>query len=161
MSENLHQTHDGLGPVLGRRFKMYSLTRRLFLGLAATGALALSIAGLPARADELAQNLGPVGPNEPILTTVGSKRIIAFYEPDSGRCAVHAVAWDNADADSVIAKFGPDPAHSAVRVRISLNPGQMVHIDSPANKSLNLQCGDNAETLAIVGPNKLIAGVAE
>jgi hypothetical protein len=137
-------------------------TRNQCLKLAAAGALvALTAASIPAYADELAQNLGPVGPHEPILTTVGSKRIIAFYEPDSGRCAVHAVAWDNADADSVIAKFGPDPAHSAVRVRISLNPGQMVHIDSPANKSLNLQCGDNAETLAIVGPNKLIAGVAE
>ena len=136
-------------------------TRNQCLKLAAGALVALTAASIPAHADELAQNLGPVGPHEPILTTVGSKRIIAFYEPDSGRCAVHAVAWDNADADSVIAKFGPDPAHSAVRVRISLNPGQMVQIDSPANKSLSLQCGDNAETLAIVGPNKLIAGVAE
>ena len=41
---------------------------------------------LPARADELAQNLGPVGPHEPILTTLGSKRVIAFYEPGGGNC---------------------------------------------------------------------------
>ena len=57
---------------------MYPLTQ--FLRFAAAGALALSVASIPARADELAQNLGPVGPNEPILTTVGSKRVIAFYE---------------------------------------------------------------------------------
>ena len=31
-------------------------------------------------------NFGPVGPNEPILTNVGTKRVIAFYVPDSGRC---------------------------------------------------------------------------
>jgi hypothetical protein len=44
---------------------------------------------MPARADELAQNLGPVAPREPILTCVGGKRIIAFYQPDNGDCAVH------------------------------------------------------------------------
>ena len=64
---------------------MYPLTR--FLSFAAAGAVALSMASIPARADEFAQNLGPVGPNEAILTTVGSKRIIAFYELVKGRCA--------------------------------------------------------------------------
>jgi hypothetical protein len=152
MSENLHQTQDGLGPVLGRRFKMYPLTRSLFLGLAATGALALSIAGLPARADELAQNPGPVGPNEPILTTVGSKRIIAFYELDKGRCAVNAVIFEKTDADTGMT--------TAARVRVSLNPRQMVHIDSIDNKSINLQCGDRAETLGLVDTSKFIAAGA-
>ena len=114
----------------------------------------LTAASIPAHADELAQNLGPVGPDEPILTTVGSKRVIAFYTPDNGRCTFDAVVWDKADAEA-------DAVYSAVRVRISLNPGQMVQIDSPANKSLSLQCGDNTKTLAIVGPNKFIAGVAE
>jgi hypothetical protein len=38
----------------------------------------------------------------------------------------------------------------------------MVHIDSAENKSLNLQCGDNAATLAIVDTDKFMAaGVAE
>ncbi len=60
--------------------------------LATAGALfVLTAASITARADELAQNLGPVGPHEPILTTIGSKRVIAFYEPDSGHCAFHAV----------------------------------------------------------------------
>ena len=74
---------------------MFPLTRRLTL--AAAGAIvALTVASIPARADELAQNLGPVGPREPILTWVGSKRVIAFYQPDNGNCAVHVVVWDPA-----------------------------------------------------------------
>ena len=56
---------------------MSRLTR--ILSLAAAGAVvALTADSIPARADELAQNLGPVGPYEPILTTVGNKRVIAF-----------------------------------------------------------------------------------
>jgi hypothetical protein len=94
--------------------------------------------GLPARADELPQNLGPVGPHEPILSPVGSKRIIAFYTPDGGHCDLHVVAWNPADASSTIG------------MRMSLNPRQVMHIFSPENKSVGLQCGDDAERLAIV-----------
>ena len=129
---------------------MYTLTQ--FLSFAAAGALALSVASIPTRADELAQNLGPVGPNEPILTTVGSKRVLAFYIPGDGQCSINVVVWDRTDASG----------DSAARVRVSLNPRQMVHIDSAENKSINLQCGDSAETLALVDTSKFIAaGVAQ
>jgi hypothetical protein len=33
----------------------------------------------------------------------------------------------------------------------------MVHIDSPENESLNLQCGDDAEELAVVEDNEHVA----
>lgn len=120
--------------------------------LAALGAL-VAFCGydLQARADELAQNLGPVGPHEPILTTVGSKRVIAFYEPGSGNCSLHVVVWDRAD----------DSGSSAARVRVGLNARQTVHIDSSDNKSLNLQCGDHADTLKIVESKLVTAGAAE
>jgi len=119
---------------------------------AAVGTLVVLGGYLPTRADELAQNLGPVGPNEPILTTVGSKRVIAFYEADGGHCGMNIVVWDRADASG----------GSAARVRVTLDPRQMVHIDSADNKSLNLQCGDTADTLKIVEPNKLVtAGAAQ
>ena len=131
---------------------MYPLTRSRFMGFAAAGALALSLASLPAHSDELAQNLGPVGPNEPILTTVGSKRVIAFYVPGNGHCGINVVVWDRSDASG----------DSAARVRVSLSPRQMVHIDSAENKSINLQCGESAETLALVDTGKMIAaGAAE
>ena len=45
---------------------------------------------------------------------------------------------------------------TAARVRVSLNPREIVHIDSTDNesvKSLNLQCGDDAESLALVDSN--------
>jgi hypothetical protein len=132
---------------------MSTLTRIGLFGFAAASAVvALSAASLPARAEDLARNLAPVGPHEPILTTVGSKRIIAFYEPGGGRCAINVVVWDNTD----------ESGDSAARVRISLDPRQMVHIDSADNKSINLQCGDYADTLALVDTSKLIAaGAAE
>jgi hypothetical protein len=102
--------------------------------------LALSGLSLPARADQLAQNLGPVGPHDPILTTVGGKRVIAFYEPRAGQCSMHVVVWDSADTSG----------DSAARVRVDLSPRQMVHIDSADNKSINLQCGEYAETLTLI-----------
>ena len=122
------------------------------LGFAAAGALALTVASSPGFAEDLAQNLGPVGPNDPILTTVGSKRVIAFYEPGNGHCGMNVVVWDRSDASG----------DSAARVRVTLNPRQMVHIDSAENKSIDLQCGEYAETLAIVDTNKVdAAGAAQ
>jgi hypothetical protein len=129
---------------------MHTLNRRRCLGIAAAVAfVALTAVGLPARADELVQHLGPVGPHDPILTTFGDKRVIAFYEPDNGRCAVNAVVYDKTDADTGMT--------TAARFRVSLNPRQMVHIDSTDNESINLQCGDRAETLALVDSGELVA----
>ena len=127
---------------------MFTLNRSRVLGFAAVGAFVALSAGLPA--EDLAQNLGPVGPHEPILTSVGSKRVIAFYEPGGGHCSINVVVWDRAD----------ESGDSAARVRVSLNPRQTVHIDSVENKSINLQCGDYAETLALVDTSKFVAAGA-
>ena len=128
------------------------LSRIQLLKFAAAGGVLACMLGTPAQADELAQNLGPVGPHEPILTEVGSERVMAFYEPDNGRCAVHAVVFDKTDAYTGMT--------TAVRVRVSLNPREMVHIDSADNelvKSLSLQCGENAEKLTIIDADSLVA----
>ena len=133
---------------ISRRFPMLSRIQRL--KFAAAGSVVACMLGTPAQADELAQNLGPVGPHEPILTEVGSERVMAFYEPDNGRCAVHAVVFDKTDAYTGMT--------TAVRVRVSLNPREMVHIDSADNelvKSLSLQCGENAEKLTIIDTDSL------
>jgi hypothetical protein len=127
---------------------MFTLSRIQLLKFAAGGLVVISTLGPPARADELYQSLGPVGPHEQILTTVGNQRVIAFYMPGSDRCALHAVVWDHT---------GGDPGRSAARVRISLEPGQIVHIDSADNESLNLQCDKNAEKLSIVDTDGLVA----
>jgi hypothetical protein len=129
--------------------------------VAAAALVALTVASTPGRSNELAQNLGPVGPFEPILASVGSRRVIAFFVPDSDHCAVDAVIWDNMDADSLIARFWPHQAYAASRVRINLGPSQIFHIDGAADEELNLQCGDKAATLAVIGTSRTIAaGVA-
>ena len=93
------------------------LSRIQLLKFAAAGGVVACMLGTPAQADELAQNLGPVGPHEPILTEVGSERVMAFYEPDNGRCAVHAVVFDKTDAYTGMT--------TAARVRVSLNPREI------------------------------------
>ena len=45
----------------------------------------------------------------------------------------------------------------AVRIRVSLEPGQIVHIDTTDNKSLNLQCGSDAENLSVVDSEEAVA----
>jgi len=128
---------------------MFPITR--ILSLATVGAIvALTAVNPSARADELSQNLGPVGPHEPILTTVGNKRVIAFFEPDGGNCAFHAVIWTTTDVN----------ADSAARVRAGLQPRQMLTIDTNDNQSLKLQCGANAERLAIVDNKEFVAAGA-
>jgi hypothetical protein len=112
--------------------------------------LALAALTVPARSDELVQVLGPVGPHAPILASVGSKRVIAFYLPGSDHCALHAVIGDTANAYS-------DTQTPAVRIRVSLEPGQIVHIDSVDNQSLNLQCGRNGEQLSVVDSDEAVA----
>ena len=119
---------------------MFPLSRN-FLKFAAAGALvALTAVSTPAHADEMVQNLGPVGPHEPMIATVGGKRVIAFFVPGNGNCNVQAVIWNSDDTD----------ATTAAGFRASLNPGQTASIDSVDNKSLTLRCGDYAETLAAV-----------
>ena len=126
---------------------MFPHTRIQLLGLAAAAGALFALSGTPALADDLAQNLGPVGPHEPILTTVGSKRIIAFYLPGSGQCAVKMVIGDIRDPEAALAS----------RIRVDLKPGQMVHLDTVEQKSLNLACGENAEKLAIVDADEPVA----
>src|SRR4026209_835317 len=128
------------------------LSRIQLLKFAAAGVVVVCTLGTHTQADELAQNLGPVGPHEPILTEVGSERVIAFYEPDNGRCAVHAVVFDKTDAYTGMS--------TAARVRVRLNPRGVGHIERADNevvKSLNLQCGENAEKLTISDTDSLVA----
>jgi hypothetical protein len=109
------------------------------------GALALATASTPAFADEYVTNLGPVGPNEPILATFGGQRVIAFFVPQRGSCAVNAITWD----------AGADTPYSAHRVRLTLRPGEMVRFDD-VHFSMNLLCGADASTLAVVAPPELL-----
>src|SRR5512143_2795657 len=119
---------------------MFPLSRN-FLKFAAAGAFVLATATAPASAGETIQRVerpGPVGPHDTIMTTFGSKGVIAFYEPDGTHCGLYAVVYDVADESGA----------SAAHIRMSLNARQVVTIDSPDHKSLTLTCGENAESLS-------------
>jgi hypothetical protein len=108
-------------------------------------ALTLAAAAAPAfGAEPPTQNLGPVGPNEPILANIAGRRVIAYFVPERGSCAVSTITWKDS---------GSDTAPS--RVRLSLRPGQMVQFDGE-QLSMNLLCGVEASTLAVVAPAELI-----
>jgi hypothetical protein len=138
---------------------MLRFNRKQLLGITAASALVVAtVASIPVRADEMVQNLGPVGPYEPVLAAVGTKRIVAFYLPYNFGCAVHAVVWNNSlDPYGLIAEFWPRVADSAERLRVSLKPGQIAHVDSDDNISLALQCGDNAKTLSVIDNDEEVA----
>ena len=126
---------------------MFPFSRNFLKFAAASSLLALTAISTPAGAYEMVQNLGPVGPNEPMLATIGSKHVVAFYVPGNGRCDVQAVIWNSDDADAV----------TAASMRVSLNPGQTTSIDSTENKSLTLKCGDHVEKLSAVDTNQQLA----
>src|SRR5262245_11405155 len=131
---------------LQKETPMFPLFRN-FLKFAAAGAFVALSASNPAGADEVVQNLGPVGPNDTLLATVGGMRVIAFLESGNGRCGINAVVWDN-DAD---------PSDSAKRVRVRIASGEFVHIDNALQEAVHLQCGTNASTLAIIDTEALSA----
>jgi hypothetical protein len=110
-----------------------------------TAALILGSASLPAFADKPLTNLGPVGPGEPILVTVGNQRVIAFYAPERGACAVSAVIWKDSGADT-----------QSARVRLSLKPGQTLQLDGTQRRAMSLLCGSDATSLALVAPAELL-----
>ena len=125
---------------------MISLTRTHIATLAVVGAvMALTAASAPTSGEELATNLGPVGPHQPIVASVGGSRVVAFYTQDGGNCAVQAVVWRDESGDD------------AARVRVTLRPRQIVHIDSVEQKTLNLQCGERGEQLAVIDNPELVA----
>lgn len=125
---------------------MFSLTHKSCTTLVASGFIALSSLAAPVYADDPVEHLGPVGPHEPILTNVGSKRVIAFYTPGENACALQAIVWTQEEDTT-----------SPARVRVSMDPGAIVHIDSPENESLNLQCGDDAKELAVIEDDQRVA----
>jgi hypothetical protein len=110
------------------------------------GALVLAVASTPAFAEDYVTNLGPVGPNEPILANFGGQRIIAFFVPERGSCAVHTFMWK---------EQGPDASYTTSRVRVNLRPGEMAGFDN-AHLAMNLLCGADASTLAVVAPPELL-----
>ena len=117
------------------------MLRSILVVAATAAALVMAAADRPTIADEYVTNLGPVGPNKPILATFSGQRFLAFFVPEQGSCAVHSFMWKDAGATT--------------RVMLSLRPGEMVRFDN-ALLSLNLLCGVDASSLEVVPPTELL-----
>ena len=126
---------------------MFTLSQKRLLNITTASALVgLAFINTPLAADGPAAHARPAGPHEPILASVGVRRVVASFATDFGHCAVNASVWDSIEAQ----------ADSALRIRVSLSPGQLLHIDSleaAETKSLDLECGDDAKTLPIADAN--------
>jgi len=117
---------------------MFTLSQKRLLNVnAASTLVGLAFINTPLAADGPAAHARPTGPHEPILASVGVRRVVASFATGFGHCAVNASVWDSIEAQ----------ADSALRIRVSLSPGQLLHIDQ--TKSLDLECGDDAKTLPI------------
>ena len=129
---------------------MFPLTRIKFLKLAAAGAfvVALFTANIHVSAQEMVQNLGPVGPKEGILATIGTMHVVAFFEPTNGGCAINAVVWDD---------LGVDAGQSAKRILVKVEAGELLVLETSRQETLNLQCGSSAATLVAVDIEGLAA----
>jgi hypothetical protein len=78
---------------------------------------------------------------------MGGQRLIAFFLPDRGSCAVNAVMWKDAGAEA---------PYASSRIKVSLRPGEMIQLQSGLRQCVNLLCGADASTLAVVAPPELI-----
>ena len=125
---------------------MFSLIHNTLRVASAAAVLAFTAVSTPASANEMVQNLGPVAANEPIIRTVGTKNVLAFFEPGNGQCNVQAVIWNVDEIET-----------NPTRVRVSLHPGQSASIDSSATASFKLRCGDHAETLTAIDGDQQVA----
>lgn len=117
------------------------------LSIAAASAIAALAAITTANADETSRaNLGPVGPSEPILATFGTSRVVAYYEPDGGKCAVSAVVFDASPSGG---------GEASTRVRVALDPGEIFHLDTVADQRVMLTCGPDAKMLTVLNRGEL------
>lgn len=120
--------------------KVLSIAAAALLSVLAT--TTMSSAGEQAKA-----NLGPVGPHEPILATVGQSRLVAYYEPDGGKCAVSAVMFTTSTNGG---------GAKSTRVRVALHPGEIFHFDGIKDDRVVLTCGPNAKVLTVLNRGEIL-----
>ena len=84
---------------------MFPLFRN-FPKFVAAGAFVALFASNPAGADEMVQNLGPVGPNDTLLAKVGGMRVIAFLESGS-MAAAPSTQWSGTRMPTLARQLKP------------------------------------------------------
>jgi hypothetical protein len=124
---------------------MFSLSRKQLLNLALASTLVALTSSTAAHSDEMAVNLGPVGPQSPFSRPLAA----SASSPSMRRTVVTALStpwFGTTETPAQRPAFG-----------LASTPGKWCIIDSVEHQSINLQCGDNAETLAVVDNAELVA----
>ena len=81
-------------------------------------------------------------PIQGISYELGSKRAIGYFTRESGECQVTMMIAEAVDPDVATPS-------SAARLRLALRPGQAAGLDSDEGTSIDLTCGEAAETLTV------------
>lgn len=82
-------------------------------------------------------------PIQSISYEFGSKNMSGYFIQQGITCFVALMVIEKSGAPDALS------VESATRVRLVLNPGQIVGLDSEEGRSLNLTCGENAATMLL------------
>jgi hypothetical protein len=91
-------------------------------------------------------------PTQNVSYEFGSKSVSGYFVQEAATCVVTLMISEKSNPDL-------SPPLSSVRVRLTLDPGQIAGLDSEEGRSLNVACGKGATTLLVdVGErDKLVA----
>jgi hypothetical protein len=81
-------------------------------------------------------------PIESIRYDFGSKSMSGYFTEQAQKCLVTLMVSEKADPDAT-------SWTTATRVRLVLNPGQTVGLDSEEGRSVNFTCGEGAMSLIV------------
>jgi hypothetical protein len=81
-------------------------------------------------------------PIDSIRYDFGSKSANGYFVQQAARCVVTLMVYEKPDADA-------GSSSTATRLRLVLNPGETVGLDSEEGQSLNFTCGDGAAALVV------------
>jgi len=110
-----------------------------FSGVIGIALLANSPPALSGSPEEAAAEYRPI---QSISYEFGSKVMSGFFIQQASSCLVHLMIIEKIDPDQPLRM-------TATRVRLALGPGQIAGLDSEEGRSINLKCGEGAETLEV------------
>ena len=122
-------------------------------GLAFSGLLIGSVAAVATVASSATALPGETTyvPMQAISHDLGSKAAIGYFIREAGACQVVMMIGEKADAEAA-------STLSAARLRLALLPGQRAGVDSEEGRSIDLTCGEAANTLIVRnGPTAEVA----
>jgi hypothetical protein len=118
------------------------LIRKIAQASAFAGTVAISLWASAASSLTPAPVKAKYAPIQSIRYDFGSKSMSGYFVEKDARCVVMLMVYEKRDPDTNFSS-------TATRVRVVLNPGQTVGLDSEKGRSLNFTCGEGAVALIV------------